>query len=263
MMTAAIRSTAIRSTLAVVGLLVALACPAEHAWAKGAKHVILMIADGSGFNSYDAASMYEGKWDASAGKSTQVYDGRGWVKYACTTYPLNLSKTATGKMVQEARLVYQPAKAWASDALEGKVPFAGYKFLLSGATDSAAAGTALATGMKTYDAAINWNNLDQPIAGKTLAEIAKKQGKAVGVVTTVQWTHATPACLGGADSAKRDAYEEIANEMLVRRIWTSSWVPAIPSLMTTASLPKKRRSSSGATPRGGSSRRAVIRPAGG
>jgi alkaline phosphatase len=183
-------------------------------WA--AKNVILMIVDGSGFGSWRATSMYEGKWDAAKQQSTQVYDGPGWVTYGCTTYPLTLSKRPTGKTEQDPAVVYQPSKAWDTASAWGLTgrTFAGYKFLTGGATDSAAAATALATGAKTYDNAINWSVTNQSLAGKTIAEIAKSRGRAVGAVTTVPWSHATPAALGGAHNAERNNYEAIANEML-------------------------------------------------
>lgn len=181
-----------------------------------AKNVILFIADGSGFNCWRAASMYEGKWDAAGQRSTQVYDGPGWVHYACTTYPLSLSKRPTGKTEQDPDLRYDPAKAWDTSPSNqlGESRFAGYAYLKRAATDSAAAGTALATGEKTYNNAINWSVLNQPFSGRTIAEIAKARGRAVGVISSVPWSHATPAALGGAHNLERDKYAEIANEML-------------------------------------------------
>ena len=50
--------------------------------------------------------------------------------------------------------------------------------------------------------------------GLTIAEIAKPRGKSVGVITTVQWSDATPAGLGGAHNVNRSNHAEIANEML-------------------------------------------------
>ena len=82
------------------------------------------------------------------------------------------------------------------------------------ATDSAASATALATGVKTYNSAINWSDGDKPLLGRTLPELAKARGKACGVVTSVPWSHATPAGLGGAHNRDRDHYEQIAREML-------------------------------------------------
>jgi alkaline phosphatase len=169
------------------------------------KHVILMIADGAGYNSWDAASMYQGRWDASAGQSTQLYDGPDWVKLGCSTYPLNLSSAPTGKGAQDPNLVYDPVKAWDREQA--------YGWLIATPTDSAAAATALSMGTKTYNRAINWSDQDQPLQ-PTLAEAAKAAGKAVGVVTTVPWSHATPAGLSNAHNVHRDHYAEIANEML-------------------------------------------------
>ena len=58
-------------------------------------------------------------------------------------------------------------------------------------TDSAAAGTALATGQKTYNHAISVGEDKNAI--QTVAEKAKKSGKKVGVTTSVSVDHATPA----------------------------------------------------------------------
>ena len=169
------------------------------------KNVILMIADGSGFNAWNATSMYQGKWDAIQKKSRQVYDQAGWVSYACCTFPLNTSKVSTKTGTQDPTVVYDPAKAWD--------PKQGYKWLKAHYTDSAAAATALSTGHKTYNHAINWSDLNQPLT-PTMCEAAKAKGKAVGVITTVPWSHATPAGLGNAHSAQRDDYAGIARQML-------------------------------------------------
>jgi alkaline phosphatase len=58
-------------------------------------------------------------------------------------------------------------------------------------TDSAAAGTALATGHKTYNGAIAVDSTGQPVA--TLLEAAEARGMATGLVVTSRVTHATPA----------------------------------------------------------------------
>jgi alkaline phosphatase len=173
--------------------------------APAAKNVILMIADGSGFNAWNATSMYQGKWDSARGKSTQIYDHKGWASYACSTFPLNTSKVPQKTGVQDSKLIYDPAKAWDRQK--------GYEWLKSTYTDSAAAATALSTGRKSYNHAINWSDLDQP-QGPTMSEAAKKAGRAVGVITTVEWSHATPAGLSNAHVAQRDEYAEIAGQIL-------------------------------------------------
>jgi len=58
-------------------------------------------------------------------------------------------------------------------------------------TDSAAAGTAMATGYKTYNGAISVSSNKEPL--KTVVEYAEENGKSTGLVTTCSVTHATPA----------------------------------------------------------------------
>ena len=57
-------------------------------------------------------------------------------------------------------------------------------------TDSAAAATAIACGVKTYNHAIGVDAKAKP--AESCAEVAKKAGKKVGIVSTVTITHATP-----------------------------------------------------------------------
>jgi len=164
-----------------------------------------MISDGAGYNTWVATSMYQGRWEAATGRSRQIYDQEGWLHFGCATYPLSLADKPAGTNRQDPKLVYDPAKAWD--------PVKGYDWLRTTATDSAAAGTAMATGVKTYNNAINWSDEDRPLE-PALPQLAKARGKSVGIVTSVQWSHATPATLGGARVPDRDDYEAIARQML-------------------------------------------------
>tara|TARA_Y100000588_G_C14252152_1_gene923926 strand:- start:404 stop:1537 length:1134 start_codon:yes stop_codon:yes gene_type:complete len=58
-------------------------------------------------------------------------------------------------------------------------------------TDSAASGTALSAGLKTYNGAIGVNQ--DTIAVKTMLELAEEKHMATGLVATSTITHATPA----------------------------------------------------------------------
>jgi alkaline phosphatase len=199
----------IHRSMARCALLALLATTVFQQSASAAKNVILMIADGSGHNTWLATSMNQGR------VGQQAYDQSGWQRFACSTYPLNLSHKPTGNLQQDEVLVYDPAKAWDVQRTKfGLGDFAGYAWLTSTPTDSAAAATALASGQKTYNNAINWTNDNRPMRGQTIAEIAKAQGKSAGVITTVEWSDATPAGLGGAHNINRSNHAEIANEML-------------------------------------------------
>jgi alkaline phosphatase len=74
-------------------------------------------------------------------------------------------------------------------------------------TDSAAAGTALATGVKTFNKAIAVDPAGNPV--ETILEKAQEAGKSVGLVTNVQLAHATPASFA-AHNPDRDDYLAIA-----------------------------------------------------
>lgn len=78
-------------------------------------------------------------------------------------------------------------------------------------TDSAAAGTSLATGVKTYNDAISVDVRKEPV--KTVLEHAQELGKATGLVSTTRLTHATPACFA-AHNPVRDNETEIAVDIL-------------------------------------------------
>lgn len=151
-----------------------------HGLSHGPKNVIVMISDGWGYNHLAAADYYQ------YGKTgSQVYE-RFPVGVAMSTYPHGGS--------------YDPVHAWSS-----------FGYVASGATDSAAASTAMSTGVKTYDGAIG---VDPSQANLRHAfQAAERSGRATGVVTSVQFSHATPAGFV-AHNVTRNDYAGIAHEML-------------------------------------------------
>jgi len=78
-------------------------------------------------------------------------------------------------------------------------------------TDSAAGGTAMATGEKTNNGMVSVDPTNRPL--KTILEIAEKNGKSTGLVATSTITHATPASFI-AHVYSRNDYERIASEFL-------------------------------------------------
>jgi len=72
-------------------------------------------------------------------------------------------------------------------------------------TDSASAGTAIASGRKTTSGSININPaIDPNVEFKTIAEHARDAGMRVGIVSSVMLTHATPAAFYGKVSDRND-----------------------------------------------------------
>lgn len=76
-------------------------------------------------------------------------------------------------------------------------------------TDSAAAATAMASGIKTYNGAIGVDTEEAEV--ETIIERAVKSNKSTGIVATSQINHATPAAYGSHDSSRHN-YNEIADD---------------------------------------------------
>ncbi|AJR06567.1 alkaline phosphatase [Photobacterium gaetbulicola] len=177
------------------------------------KNVILMITDGAS----------DGAWDISTywTHGEKLNDVAPYVdidtRLAMTTFPLNTSSNPTDCAEQEtAEAGYEADKVW-DDTIVDEVagnytrPFAGYSYINKNATDSAAACTALATGRKTYNSAISVDYCGQPL--ETIAQVARRSGRSSGIVTSVQFNHATPAVFGAQHTSRND-YAILGNKML-------------------------------------------------
>jgi alkaline phosphatase len=193
------------SAMAAAGLL---SLGIGHAEAAQAKNVILMITDGASWGTWDMASYWE-----YGRKGMQPYDNFS-VKLGMTTTPLNTSNTPTFN--NTPMVSYEPGKAWDTTPNAGNYGghasyFNGYDYIKRDYTDSAAAGTALATGVKTYNNAIDYDNFAQPLG--YITQNAKGLGKATGVISSVPFTHATPATFG-AQNISRNNYGGISETMI-------------------------------------------------
>ncbi|MDZ7376220.1 MAG: alkaline phosphatase [candidate division KSB1 bacterium] len=154
----------------------------SFSFASTPKNIILMISDGCGFNHIAAASLFE-----HGRTGVQIYE-QFPVRYAMSTYP------ATG-------IGYDPTLAWSD-----------FEYVRQKPTDSGAAATAMATGAKTYNGAIGVDV--NKVRLKNIVEMAEALGKATGVITSVPFSHATPAGFV-AHNVNRRNYEEIAREMIL------------------------------------------------
>jgi alkaline phosphatase len=172
-----------RLPIVCAGLLLLLA---HMSAAAQAKNVILMIADGWSDNNVVATDDWQG--------AQQCYE-RFPVHVFMSTYSwstVQADATGTG---------YDPRRAWRD-----------FKYPLIRPTDSAAAATALSTGVKTYDGGLNIDPVTlAPLV--TVCELAEREGRSTGVITTVPFCHATPAGFIAHD-LKRGNYAQIAAEMI-------------------------------------------------
>ncbi len=200
----------------------------------GVKNIIVLINDGGGFTVYDAGRMFKG--------APLVTDGAAFKKTAVSTYPLrpdSATNNTPGVTTQDPATVYDPAKFWNTTPVAGlstaagyNVPgfaqagfsplagplypaaFQGYEFSRFAHPDSGNTASSLATGVKTYNNAINVDGHgDAQTTITDLIDAMKSVGKATGVVSTVQFADATPAALGGAHNIARSNRTQIAAEM--------------------------------------------------
>lgn len=149
---------------------------------KPIKNVILMISDGAGFNHIEAANYFQ-----FGPNGKQIYE-QFPVQYAVSTFSVDGG-------------AYNANLAWQD-----------FEYVKQKPTDSAASITAMNTGVKTYNGAICVDSTKANL--KSLVERFEAAGKATGVITTVQFSHATPAGLV-AHNVDRNHYAEIAREMIL------------------------------------------------
>jgi alkaline phosphatase len=95
-----------------------------------------------------------------------------------------------------------------------KFPITGFSITYSAddlITDSAASGTAMATGSKTNNGMVGVDPENDRL--ENIVEIVEKDGKSTGLVATSTITHATPACFIAHVESRND-YERIAWQFL-------------------------------------------------
>lgn len=145
------------------------------------KNIIVMIADGWSYNHIVAARFY-----ARGAEGEEVYES--FHHMAMATY------SADGHG-------YDPAKPWKDSA-----------YVNEGATDSAAAATAMSTGVLTRNGVIGLDPEGKPL--RHIVDVAEARGKATGVVSSVPLAHATPAGFVAHNKSRND-YPGISAEMIL------------------------------------------------
>jgi len=144
-----------------------------------------MVADGCGYNHLQAADFYQ-----HGIEGLQTYEQFD-VQLAMSTFLAYHDGWQNG---------YQPDSMWTR-----------FEYAKRDATDSAASATSMASGRKVYYGSINVD-LDG-IFLENIVERASTLGKATGVVSSVEFSHGTPAGIS-AHNENRFNYSEIAHEMI-------------------------------------------------
>ena len=192
----------------------------------GCEYIILMVFDGMDWQTTRAAAIYQqGRVAYESGRGTGLafQDERrtktdfGWV----VTSPYSAG-AKTDVNAQRVLNEVQPATGGFDPTRGAVAPWreqVGRDYLMGldrqrphSVTDSAASATALTTGIKTYNGAIN-------VApdGTPLVPIARRlqddREMMIGVVTSVPVSHATPAA-AYANNVSRKDYQDLARDLL-------------------------------------------------
>lgn len=166
------------------------------------KNVIVLIGDGMGYNYLDLYNAY------NTGKVHYQVETGGDHKAISATL---LNSAYSGSGFQSWNRLSMQTNWAEGPTYDSNVAWANFDWVKNSPTDSAAAGTAMATGVKTYNAGIGVDVNEQTV--ENLSERAKSLGKSAGVVSSVQYSHATPASFS-AHSLSRNNYLEIANQQV-------------------------------------------------
>ena len=183
-------------------------------------NIIVMIADGGSYDIFAAAAMFEGTYDAEAGRP-QTYTSPGWIEVAKANGTLGRK---LGAPLEPEWRRYDPKKAWSRKRTEGTLlggghegeayvhQFASTAWHADTEPDSAGTMSQMMTGTKTVNGVINWSPDNTPVPA--FAELVHTD-HAVGIVSSVPYNHATPAAAAGAHAANRSDTETLTAHMLM------------------------------------------------
>ncbi len=198
----------------------------QQAIAAGKRHVILIVFDGMDWDTTRAAAIYKNRRDAyDEGRGTglrfQDYRGTETDFGFFVTTPL-LAGQRTDVNAQVVLSGRQATTGGYNPAMGGETPWAMAKArdYLTGmdrtephtVTDSASSATSMTSGIKTYNGAINFDaegNQVEPLPRR----LQRDHGFAIGVVSSVPISHATPAA-AYANNAARGDYQDISRDLL-------------------------------------------------
>ena len=196
----------------------------QQAIEEGKKNVIIIIFDGMDWQTTQAAAIYqEGRIAYEKGRGT----GLAFLDYQRKSsdygYFVSSPHNNDSKVDVNAQAVTVQGKRGGgySAAFGGNRPWSQSvdptylkgqrKSLPHGYTDSAASATSMFCGIKTYNSAIGIDPEGKQV--ESIARQLQKEGIAIGVVTSVPISHATPASTY-ANNVTRNDYQDISRDLL-------------------------------------------------
>lgn len=193
----------------------------------GKKRVILFVYDGMDWHTTRAAAIAKSgrvAYDEGRGQGLHFLDYRGApTDYGYFVTSPHNSGTAVNVDKQSVKPAGDALKGGYDAALIGSSPWTPIsdpdypigksKITPHAYTDSASSATSLTAGIKTYNNSVNVDPMGREVL--PIARTLQEQGFAVGVVTSVPISHATPAC-AYANNVHRNDYQDITRDLLGR-----------------------------------------------
>ncbi|WP_437228536.1 alkaline phosphatase [Planctomicrobium sp. SH661] len=194
----------------------------------GKKHIILVVFDGTDWQTTWAASTYKNKRVAytegrGTGLHVQDYDAAGTTEFGwmvtspwCDDVTCDLDNQTVSNVEQALRGGYAYEVAglypWSRPTdIKYLIGKAEQHELRQAYTDSSTSAASMTSGVKSYNASINVR-VDGTQA-ETIASLAQQKGYRVGVVTSVPISHATPAA-AYSHNVHRDDYQDLTRDLL-------------------------------------------------
>lgn len=192
----------------------------------GKRRVVLVVFDGMDWQTTYAASLYttgEVSYNQGRGNGLVMQDYRGTETDFgfCVTSPLlgNVKFDVNSQTLADAA---QPATGGYDASRGGATPWGiplSRDYLMGldrsrphTVTDSASSATSLTAGIKTYNAAINIDGKGNRV--ETIAhQLQRDHGMAIGVVTSVPISHATPAAAYSHNVTRND-YQDLTRDLI-------------------------------------------------
>lgn len=197
-------------------------------WAaeSGKKRIILFVFDGMDWHTTRAAAINKTgavKYDSGRGEGLWFQDYRGaktdFGYFVSSPHNegtnINVDKqiiTSPGKILGGYSSALCGPAPW-GPITDAKYPISTSDTLKHAYTDSASSATSLCSGIKTYNDAINVDDKGREVL--PIARTLQEQGFAIGVVTSVPISHATPAC-AYANNIHRDDYQDLTRDLIGR-----------------------------------------------
>jgi alkaline phosphatase len=197
-----------------------------QAIAEGKKNVVLVIFDGTDWQTTRLAALYHSgtvAYTEGRGTGLVLQDYRG----AETDFGFFVTAPLLGDVVYDVdaqRVIdgMRPATGGYDPKRGGRYPWSSppSRDYLMGldrsmphtVTDSASSATSMTAGIKTYNAAINVDAQGNRV--ETIAhQLQRDRGMAIGVVTSVPISHATPAAAYAHNVTRKD-YQDLARDLI-------------------------------------------------